>query len=72
MENELEKGIVKEETQQRLKQIVGRMVNDDKIGGVILSCTELPLAFNGLQLPVETLDAMEIHIQKLVKMIECK
>ncbi|WP_231794296.1 hypothetical protein [Limosilactobacillus caviae] len=52
--------------------MVGRMVNDDKIGGVILSCTELPLAFNGLQLPVETLDAMEIHIQKLVKMIECK
>ncbi|HJA47276.1 MAG TPA: amino acid racemase [Candidatus Limosilactobacillus excrementigallinarum] len=70
IEKELEKGIVKEKTQQRLKQIVERMINDDKADGIILGCTELPLAFNGLQLPVETLDAMEIHIQELVKMIE--
>lgn len=70
IENELEKGIVKEETQEHLKQIVDRMVNEDKVDGIILGCTELPLAFNDLQLPVEALDAMEIHIQKLVRMIE--
>lgn len=70
IEKELEKGIVKEKTQQRLKQIISRMINDDKVDGIILGCTELPLAFNDLQLPVETLDAMEIHIQELVKLIE--
>lgn len=70
IENELEKGIVKEETQEHFKQIVNRMVNEDKVDGIILGCTELPLAFNDLQLPVETLDAMKIHIQKLVRMIE--
>ena len=70
IEKELEKGLVKEETQKRFLQIVDRMVNEDEVDGIILGCTELPLAFNGLQLPVETLDAMKIHIQKLVKMIE--
>lgn len=70
IEKELENGIVKKETKRKFKQIANRIIDEDKVDGIILGCTELPLVFNELQLTVETLDAMEIHIQKLVKMIE--
>lgn len=46
------------------------MISENKIDGIILGCTELPIAFNNSNLPVDILDAMEIHIQQLVTMIE--
>lgn len=70
IEIELEKGIVKERTQQQFIKIINRMISENKIDGIILGCTELPIAFNNLNLPVDILDAMEIHIQQLVTMIE--
>lgn len=70
IEIELEKGIVKEETQYQFVKIINRMINENKIDGIILGCTELPLVFNNLHLPVDILDAMKIHIKQLVTMIE--
>ncbi|MCH3905281.1 MAG: amino acid racemase [Lactobacillus sp.] len=70
IEQELEQGLVKRETQHTFMQIVQRMINEEQIDGIILGCTELPLIFQDLQVSVKILDAMEIHIQKLVKMIE--
>ena len=65
---ELERGIVKEETLKELTDIITRMKNDDGIEGVILGCTELPMILNSDNCPVECFDAVEIHIRKLIEL----
>ncbi|BBF43572.1 aspartate racemase [Lachnospiraceae bacterium KM106-2] len=66
---ELEYGIVKESTIQELIQIITKMKEEDGIEAIILGCTELPLALNRDNCPVDCLDIMEIHIQKLVELM---
>lgn len=64
--NELEYGIVKKESVDELVSMIKKMVNEQKIEAVILGCTELPLALNKTNCPVEPLDIMDIHINYLV------
>lgn len=66
---ELEKGIVKESTLQEFQKIIEQMKVEDGIEGVILGCTELPLLLNSGNCPVPCFDSVEIHIQKLEKLI---
>lgn len=66
---ELEFGIVKEETLSAFLKIVQRMKVEDGIEAIVLGCTELPLLFKGIQTPVECLDTMQIHIETLINMI---
>lgn len=66
---ELEYGIVKEESVNELINVINNMNDMHGIEAVILGCTELPLALNVENCPVDCLDIMEIHIQKLVKLI---
>lgn len=66
---ELELGIVKEETLSAFLKIVQRMKDENGIQAIVLGCTELPLLFKGVKTPVECLDTMQIHIQTLVNMI---
>lgn len=66
--NELEYGIVKEESQAELISVIEKMKKEQGIEAVILGCTELPLALNENNCPVDCLDIMEIHIQKLVEL----
>ncbi|AGF57212.1 aspartate racemase [Clostridium saccharoperbutylacetonicum] len=66
---ELEFGIVKEETLSAFLKIVQRMKAEDRIQAIVLGCTELPLLFKGVQTPVECLDTMQIHIEILINMI---
>lgn len=68
--NELEYGIVKKESQSQLISIIEKMKKDKGIEAVILGCTELPLALNENNCPVDCLDIMDIHIQKLVELIK--
>ena len=63
---ELELGIVKEETLREFINIVDKMIDKDEIDGLILGCTELPLLFKGVKMPVQLLDTMEIHIKAIV------
>lgn len=67
--NELEYGMVKEKSQSELIRIIEKMRDQDGIEAIILGCTELPLAINENNSPVDCLDIMEIHIQKLVELI---
>jgi len=67
---ELEYGIVKEESVEELVTVINKMKDENQIEAVILGCTELPLALNKNNCPVEPLDIMEIHIQKLVKLVK--
>ena len=66
--NELEYGIVKEESRAELISVIKKMQQEDGIEAIILGCTELPLALNKDNCPVDCLDIMEIHIQKLVEL----
>ncbi len=65
---ELENGIVKKETLREFQTIMNRMKEQDGIEGVILGCTELPLLLNSETCPVHCLDAVQIHIRKLIEL----
>lgn len=66
---ELELGVAKPETRQQFLTIIGRMQRQQGIEAVVLGCTELPLLFQGVSLPVACLDTMQIHIDSLVRYI---
>ncbi len=65
---ELEVGIVKERTLQEFSKIIERMKREDGIEAIILGCTELPLLLNSDNCPLCVLDAVEIHLKKLLSM----
>lgn len=66
---ELELGIVNAETVSAFTKVVERMTEKEKIQAVILGCTELPMLFRGVTLPVPVLDTMQIHIKELINKI---
>ena len=66
---ELEYGIINEETRKEFYSIIQRMVNEDKIEGIILGCTELPLLIEDAHCPVSCLDSMDIHIKAIIDKI---
>jgi len=61
--NELEKGIVKEETKAQFLRIIEEMKNTSGVQGVILGCTELPLMFPGDALGIPFLNTSRIHVE---------
>ena len=63
---ELELGIVKEETLKEFQDLISKMKNGQSIQAVILGCTELPLLLNEKNSPLPVLDSVEIHIKKLI------
>ena len=63
---ELEFGIVKDSTLQEFISIINKMKNYFGIEAIILGCTELPLLLNTENCPICCLDAVEIHIKKLI------
>ncbi len=65
---ELELGIVREETLGEFTRIIGEMRDSQGIQAVILGCTELPLLLNPGNCPVDCLDSVEIHIRELVRL----
>jgi aspartate racemase len=68
---ELQDGIVKEETRQKLVAIIQRMIKDSAIDGVALACTELPLVLkdNDPDTCVPMLNTTLIHVEKIVEMM---
>lgn len=69
IESELEYGIVKLETQNELKKISARLIEEENAEAIVLGCTELPLAFDEISLPVEKIDVMRVHIDALIEEI---
>jgi len=64
--NEIELGIIKDTTRQRLLDIVGRMVKDDSIDSLVLGCTELPLILDKEEYGIPFLNTTSIHIDSIV------
>lgn len=67
---ELEHGIVKPETQAEFLNIIQRMTIESGIDAIVLGCTELPLLFDGITLPIPCLDTLEIHAEALLRAME--
>ena len=65
---ELELGIVKDETLKEFQDLISKMKNEQGIQAVILGCTELPLLLNENNTPLPILDSVEIHIRKLIEL----
>jgi aspartate racemase len=67
--DELQDGIVKAETRDRLLTIVHRMQQDHAIDSIALACTELPLILKpddpAITLPL--LNTVEIHVERIVQ-----
>ncbi|WKX27993.1 aspartate/glutamate racemase family protein [Tatumella ptyseos] len=68
--DELEQGIIDLETRDEFIAIIKRMAEEQGIEAIILGCTELPLLFDGISLPVTPLDTVEIHIDALFNALE--
>ena len=64
---ELELGIVKESTYLEYVNVINRMKEENGIEAVILGCTELPLLLHPDNCPIMCLDAVEIHLKKLIE-----
>jgi len=58
--DELVIGFFKQESKQRLLQII----NEYKVDGVILGCTELPLILNQNDTDIKLLDTVELHTEE--------
>lgn len=48
-------------------EVIEEMRQEEGIEAVVLGCTELPLALNDKNCPVECLDTMALHIERLVE-----
>ena len=67
--DELLLGIVKKETVEDFLQIIQRMIDEGGIQAIILGCTELPLLFKDIELPILILDTIGLHIKALIETI---
>lgn len=63
---ELEEGIVNPEKKIEMLDICNRIISEEKIEGIILGCTELPLMLKNEDFDIEVLNTAEIHVQAVV------
>ena len=65
--SEIEFGIIKNETREGLIAIYNRILNDLKVEGLILGCTELPLILKPIDINGVYIDPVALHIEKIVE-----
>jgi aspartate racemase len=64
--SEIEFGIIKEETKANFLSIIDRIIKTDRVEGVILACTEMPLIIKPDDIDVAYIDTTQIHIASIV------
>lgn len=64
---ELEHGVINPQTRTFLLNVIHQMIEQNDIDCVILGCTELPLLFQGVSLPVTVLDTLSVHVDDLLR-----
>lgn len=68
---ELLKNVFLPETREGLIEIVDRMKERERIDGVLLAGTELPLLLRGIESDLPFLDTTKIHVARIVEEILC-
>jgi len=63
---EIELGIITKETRAGLLEIIQRMLKTEKIDGVILGCTELPLILTEDAFGLPFLNTTAIHVESII------
>jgi aspartate racemase len=63
--NELIKGVIKDESKEIFKNIIGKLKNKGA-EGVILGCTEIPLLIQEGDVDIPVFDTTKIHTYKAV------
>ena len=63
---EIEFGIIKERTKTKLLAIIENLSQNNRLDGVILGCTELPLIIGPDDIEVEYINSTQIHISSIV------
>ncbi|MFC3040853.1 aspartate/glutamate racemase family protein [Virgibacillus xinjiangensis] len=66
---ELENGIVNQETKAEYLAIIQRLIEEENIQGVILGCTELPMIIKEDDVDLPQLNTTGIHVHKVVETI---
>lgn len=64
---EIELGEFNEVTREELLEIVGRMIDEESIEGLILGCTELPLILTKDEFGIPFLNTTKIHVDSVIK-----
>ncbi len=64
--SEIEFGIIKEETKANFLSIIDRMAKENRVEGVVLACTELPLIVKPDDIDIAYIDTTQIHIATIV------
>ncbi|MDA3129016.1 aspartate/glutamate racemase family protein [Aliibacillus thermotolerans] len=64
---ELENGIVKQETKEAFLRVINTMMEEENIDGLILGCTELPMILNDQDVTLPLLNTTEIHIDTMIE-----
>lgn len=64
---EIEHGIIKQDTKNRLLLIYQRIEQNYKTEGLILGCTELPLIIKPEDIKTKYIDTIAVHIDEIVK-----
>ncbi len=63
---ELANQIINEKSKKIILQIMERMIKEDKIEGIILGCTEIPILINQDDTSIPLFDTTEIHTDYIV------
>lgn len=64
--SEIELGVFTHETRAGLLAVIERMIASDRIDGVILGCTELPLILEKDEFGIPFLNTTAIHVESIV------
>lgn len=64
--DELENGIVNEETKQEFLKIINKLIAAENLDGLILGCTELPMILKDGDVSIPVLNTTEIHVDKMI------
>ncbi|WP_131778950.1 aspartate/glutamate racemase family protein [Legionella bozemanae] len=67
--NELCKGIITQHSRKRVLDIINKLSFSNKLDGIILGCTELPLLISKSDVEVPLFDTIDIHIEAIIKKI---
>ncbi len=64
---ELIRGLFKEESKNKFLDIINHIFEEEKMDGVILGCTEIPLLIHQQDLELPLFNTLEIHVEKIVQ-----
>ena len=65
--SEIESGIFKDSTREKLLAIAKRMVDEEEVDALILGCTELPLILTESKYGIPFLSTTAIHCESIIK-----